>query len=286
MAKSERNKAECRYGQTFVDETKELLSSKLKELDQVLEKQKEDSKRCYTLAIKKCPQEVDEKFKLKHLRCEVFRVKDAARRIIKYWCKRVEIFGNTKAFLPMTLDGALRDDTASLNISIMRDTHCKDDGGRAILFYDPSRLPKKDKYDAFSMTRALWYTLHCCIEDEEVQRKGCVIIGHPKHAEKPDFTLEKLQVDCLRGCIPIRIGAIHLCHPPWFFELIWPVMRLIIGSLLRKRVKVHSGDDNELLTKLEIEYGISPETVPTDMAGGKLKLDHVSWLEDRRKAGL
>lgn len=74
-SKKETTTAERRYGQSFVEETEELLASKLKELDETLEKQKESSKKCYLLALQKCPEEVDTKFKLKHLRCEVFRVK-------------------------------------------------------------------------------------------------------------------------------------------------------------------------------------------------------------------
>ena len=100
------------------------------------------------------------------------------KRIIKYWKNRVEIF-EEKAFMPLTLDKALKGDEKSLEISVLRDTHCKDDGGRAILFFDPGRLPKnRDEYDKKSMVRSFWYTLHSVLEDDEVQRKGCVIIGH------------------------------------------------------------------------------------------------------------
>lgn len=213
--------------------------------------------------------------------------KDAAKRIIKYWKNRVEIF-EEKAFMPLTLDKALKGDEKSLEISVLRDTHCKDDGGRAILFFDPGRLPKnRGEYDKKSMVRAFWYTLHAVLEDEEVQRKGCVIIGHPKHApSKPDFELEKKQVGALRGSIPIRIGAIHICHPPWFFELVWPVFKLMIGSVLRKRVNIHSAKDEKILGNLESKFGIPKEKIPTDMSGGALQLDHMAWLEERRKAGL
>ena len=64
-----------RYGQEFIEETPELLSSKLKELEAQLEQFPEDEKKWYSLALKKAPDECNRKFKLKHLRCEVFRVK-------------------------------------------------------------------------------------------------------------------------------------------------------------------------------------------------------------------
>ena len=111
----------------------------------------------------------------------------AAKRIIAYWDKRVEIFGEDKAFLPLTLSEALKDDARSLEIAFMRPTHCKDDAGRAILFVDPSRLPTDGSYDRHSMARAFWYFMHAVLEDEDVQKKGCVIIAHPRHAQRVQF---------------------------------------------------------------------------------------------------
>jgi hypothetical protein len=63
------------YGQEFIGETPEILSSKLRELNEQLEQISKDKKKWYSLALEKAPSECDDKFKLKHLRCEVFRVK-------------------------------------------------------------------------------------------------------------------------------------------------------------------------------------------------------------------
>lgn len=275
-----------RYGQTFLNETPELLSSKLKELDEALERESDDDKKWYSVALDRAPGECDDKFKLKHLRCEVFRVQDTVKRMLKYWDKRVEIFGEEKAFLPMTLDGALKDDITSLRIAYIQSTHLKDDGGRIIMFLDPGRLPKDGSYDRLSMTRAFWYSLHSVLEDEEVQKKGCVIIGHPKNApHPPDFKMMRMKIGSLQGCIPIRVGAIHICHPPVFFKVVWPVIRMIMNKVMKKRVHVHSGKDEEVMKKLKEKYAIEKHMIPTDMSGGELVLDEAKWLEERRGAG-
>ena len=71
-----------RYGQAFMEETPEILSSKLRELNEQLEQVSEDKKKWYSLALEKAPSECDDKFKLKHLRCEVFRVKVSYHTIV------------------------------------------------------------------------------------------------------------------------------------------------------------------------------------------------------------
>lgn len=63
-----------RYGQTFLSETQELLKAKLTELNDALEKETGKDIKFYNEARDKCPDEVNDTFKLKHLRCEVFRV--------------------------------------------------------------------------------------------------------------------------------------------------------------------------------------------------------------------
>ena len=214
---------------------------------------------------------------------------DATKRIIAYWNKRVEVFGEEKAMLPMTLDLALDVDAdkKALEIAYSRITFQKDDAGRGIIFVDPSRLPEKGMYERKSMMKAFWYTMHAILEDEEIQRKGVVILAHPKHAAQSNFDrkLTKMNIESLRGCIPVRVAAIHICNPPWFFELFFPILKLFLGEKMRKRIKLHSGEDEEVLEKMQDKFGISREKIPTEMGGG-LVLDHMKWLEGRRSQGL
>ena len=169
----------------------------------------------------------------------------------------------------------------------MRLTFQKDDAGRGIVFVDPSRLPKKGTYDKKSMIRAFWYNVHAILEDEEIQRKGVVIIAHPRHLAHANFdrSMSKMHIESLRGCLPLRVAAIHICHPPWFFKLVFAVLKLFLGERMRKKVKPHSGEDETVLLKMQRNFGISKDKIPSEMGGG-LVLDQVVWLEERRSKGL
>ena len=277
------------YGQVIPKETPELLSSKFEELETELQKIPSDKKVEWEMALEKCPNLCDEAFKLMFLRCEVFNADLAAKRIVKYWKKRVELFGQDKAFLPLTLgdDGPFRDDDASLKIGFMRLTHKRDPAGRPILFADPSRLPSdQSSYDDESMCRALWYVMHSAIEDETTQRKGSVIVAFPKNAKFAQFNRKLVQMngESIKGCIPIRLSAVHICHPPVFFDLIFPIIKLIMGAKLRKKIKVNSGSDEKIVKKMENQFGITSDKLPTEM-GGTLVLDHEQWLKERLENG-
>lgn len=292
-----------RYGQSNPkEETPEFVRDKLQELEKELSDISDAKKSGYLEALEKSPDLCDDAFKLQHLRCELFDLKPAAKRIVAYWDMRLEIFGSERAFLPLTLSHALKDDTSSLHLGFIRNTLHKDDAGRAILFIDPSRIPHDQAYDRHSMARALWYNIHAAIEEEDVQRKGIVIIAHPEHAARSqmDRKLMKINVTSIKGCLPVRIAAFHVCNPPLFFEVVFSIAKVLMGERLRKRIKIHSNgngkkdksakgggsvEETTVIRKLVNKYGIDKIKIPSEVGGGNT-IDHVQWLEDRKVAGL
>lgn len=126
----------------------------------------------------------------------------AATRICKYWNRRIDLFGETRAFKPLHLggDGALSSTHSSdasehnesksedeamveytmkgLYLGFARPTRTCDSGGRALLFVDPSRLSgynKNNNDERLGIARALWYVIHNLIEGEgndTVQKLG------------------------------------------------------------------------------------------------------------------
>jgi len=209
----------------------------------------------------------------------------AALRLTKYWDKRIDIFGPEKAFLPLTLDKALRDDSVALRIGLVRLVGTKDPFGHCVVYFDPA-LQDKSKYERKSMARVLWYYMHTVLEDERFQKKGIVLIANSKNEKLNQFDppLARMLTNSIRGCIPVRVAGIHMCHPPTFFSLIFPILKLFMGEKLRKRVNIHSGSDQHVLKRLASPYGLTKDVLPTDL-GGDVLLDNDSWLQARKEEG-
>jgi CRAL/TRIO domain len=220
------------------------------------------------------------------------------------------LFGDIKAFLPLTQTGANQDDAAALGRGFIRIVPgARDPTGRPILFVDPSRQDKT-QYTRESMTRALWYVMHATLQkapggsgstssssssssddsQEEHsdlqhvlgQQKGIVVIAYPHKAKASQVDRKQIQmnVESFRGYLPVRMSAIHLCHPPTFFHLIFPVISMFLGDRLRKRIRIHSGKVEHVLEGLESKYGLTRDKLPSEI-GGDVELNHELWLQDR-----
>jgi hypothetical protein len=197
----------------------------------------------------------------------------------------VEIFGTEKAFMPLTLSKALKDDNVALSTGVYSLTGTKDTSGRSIIFIDPSRQDKT-KYPRESMCRVVWYICHAALEDEMTQKRGVVNIAYPHHAKfsQIDRSLTKMNIESVKGCIPVRQSGIHICHPPSFVSLLLPILKVFMGERLRKRLQMHSGSTEKVLKHIAV-YGLPKESMPTDL-GGDAVVDHLRWLEHRRTSGL
>jgi hypothetical protein len=158
--------------------------------------------------------------------------------------------------------------------------------GRSLVFVDPSKQDRT-KYPRESLCRAFWYVLHAALTDNvESQRKGVVVIGYPHRARLAQFDrkLMRMNGESIRQCIPIRLSAFHLCHPPAFFSIVFPLVKLVFGDQLRRRILLHSGSTEHVLRSLADPYGLTRDVIPTDL-GGDVALDVKSWLDARLAEG-
>eukprot|EP00980_Cylindrotheca_fusiformis_P009824 scaffold2164_cov106-Cylindrotheca_fusiformis.AAC.7 len=272
------------YGQRHPKETAEILSRKLKQLEEEVEKIPPADKARLVEAQSKCPELLTDRFKLMFLRCEVFNADLAAKRYAFYWEQRVHLFGPDKAFLPLTLDKALKDDEIALTKGFFNYTGKVDPTGRSIMFGDPSNLDAK-AYEAESMCRTLWYVVHTLLENEETQKKGIVIMIWPHHVKLSQFDkkLMKMNSVSMRKCLPVRISAVHVCQPPKIFSIIFPIVKLFMGDIVRKRFRVHFGTQEAVLRGLE-ETGLTKDMIASQL-GGNVNIDMVQWIAERRAAG-
>jgi hypothetical protein len=205
----------------------------------------------------------------------------AAKRWAIYWNKRVEVFGPDMAFIPLTLEGALKDDHVVLSVGRMQITGKKDPDGRAIIFLDFSKdVMSKD--ETLSLVRACWYILHVALEDEDVQKQGAVFLTKTVCSfGQWNLVAGKGMADSVKGAIPIRFGGLHICQPPLFVNALVNIAKILLGSKLRNRIYVQSGSEEEVLGELA-KYGIGKDKVP-EIWGGDLILDQSKWLADRQK---
>ena len=198
----------------------------------------------------------------------------------------MEIFGPDRAFLPATLDGLFQGNEDGLELGLLRVLpDVKDPVGRRVLLMDPSKQDSS-RFERVQMVQSVWYGIHAVLEDEETQKRGVLCMACPRHARLSQFDskLDQMIVESVKGYLPIRISCIAICHPPSFFRIIWPIVRVFLGSRLRKRVHVFGGSDDSVVKKLEALLKLSPDQIP-ELIGGKLKLNHLAWLEERRAAG-
>ena len=266
------------YGQVHPIESPELIECRLKELDEALSSLASTPKgAAYTQALTNCPSLLHRSFKLLFLRARKFDARQAAERILRYWEHRIDIFEDDRAFMPLTLKGALREDSATISKGVICPTGCQDSDGREIVFFDPSRQDR-EAYTRKSLARVMWYALHTALESESAQQKGVVFVNYAKEVSlsQVDRGLVKLVAPTISGSLPIRLAAMHVCYPPSFFAIIFPIISFFLGPKIRKRVQLHAANVLEELAAV----GLPSESLPTQV-GGELELNLDRWIETR-----
>jgi CRAL/TRIO domain len=295
------------YGQQHPIETAALIAVKLQEFDLQIQQQVSMytstesllSPPKFITAERLCPHIVTSSFKLLFLRCECFEIDNAIKRYIKYWDKRVEIFGEERAFQPITIDSFYeRNEQSPLELGalqiIYRHNSSRDptsvpsikDDERNMLWVDAVKLDPT-KYSREAGIRAFWYFFHALLEDEQVQQRGLICLCYSAHFshKNRDPTFSRMCLASLQGCLPIRLSAFHGCHPPTLFRIAARLFLLFVGERIRKRVIPHAGTIEHVVSILENKYHISRDHIPAEM-GGNLEMDVMTWIHERKAAGL
>lgn len=132
-----------------IEETQEFIRGKLEQLEETLDAF-DGEKEAYELAlfVNQTYVQSDE-FRIMFLRADRFDAEAAARRMVNYWERKVDLFGTENAFrkLNFLLDFKKEDDVAVRSGGCRLLPHA-DEAGRAIVFlyrkyYDP-RPERKD----------------------------------------------------------------------------------------------------------------------------------------------
>jgi len=249
------------------EETSTLVKEKLAKFDEVLDNIDTKKKIECMMAQEKCPDLCGDDFKLAFLRCEVFKVKPAVNRWIKYWEVRVSILGEVKAFLPMTLEGAMEGQGKAVSCSYMAvAAGATDPDGRAIVLMDVQQ-EKSDLSDD-ELFMAVWYHCHVCLSTESAQKRGVVIYLRAQESVFGGRQSLWKRLIIFEGVFPIRMSAIHIVNPPAFIKVLVRIAKIMMSKKLRSRMNVHPGSMDEALKSLS-KFGLARDTCP-EVFGGDL----------------
>jgi hypothetical protein len=225
------------------DESKEdakYVEEKLEELN--LQINKIRKKPAYDLALFLCPAYVtDRAFCLMLLRSECFDVVLIAKRVVKHFEVKLELFGIDKLVRDITYEDLDEDDRANVGGSHWW-LKAKDRAGRSLFFVVQKAAPKYKHPRNF--VRALWWNLMSGLRDEEAQTKGVVIVNYfidlDARTQAWDSELF-LHVRKLTDALPMRCSAHHFCFDNPKLRPVMGWIQMIIKTHGRLRFRTHFG---------------------------------------------
>lgn len=236
----------------------------------------------YHRAVELCPDQVGYDRKLIFLEHENGDARVAAKTMSGYWTHRVQLFGPDKAFLPMTLSGAMKDEVLHMSSHrIWEMVPVPDTAGRTILYQTPCRRDYS-QYSYEQEMRAMWYLFESVIEDANSRKNGVVMLMDLRGFSMRHYTLKiALQSSPILSVLPTRIKAVHICYPNFIVNALLPLSKKFMERQFRLRLVMHQAPPFALLASLN-RYCIPSDRIPVDLGvGGSVVLNTSSWLLNR-----
>ncbi|CAJ1951276.1 unnamed protein product [Cylindrotheca closterium] len=267
-----------------VEETPELVYQCLIELEEEVQKIKINKKPAYEKALKMNPTYVtSQSFRLQFLRCEAFNCKNAAGRLVLHFQQKEQLFGSGDV---LVRDVRMSDMDSSglkaLESGALQLLPTCDVSGRAVLLLFLRKWGDKPK--AKTAQRMLYYMMQTAMQDENMQRKGIVVILYfvGNDASLFGFNIFK-SVFQTRLAVPHRLEAMHICYDSKTLRPIVSGLRFFLDKRGRTRSRIHFGNEKHLLFQLQT-YGIPiAEDSPLKRVNGELPLaPHREWLQIRQ----
>jgi hypothetical protein len=155
-----------------IAENPKFIEYKLNELEDEIDKI--DHKESYELAQFVNEEYMsDSHFRLMFLRADRFDAKRAAKRLVKYFDRKVELFGTEVAFHKLSFLDFSAEDRGDVEAGGIYLLPYPDEGGRKIIVTCRTHLQDMHHRKFNSVIRLLWIIVHEAVEDETVQKKWC-----------------------------------------------------------------------------------------------------------------
>lgn len=267
----------------IIEETPALVSSSLFEMSDALVHTPKKEKRALDRALFLRPDIAkDDKLHLLFLRAERFDPKKAARKMCRYFDHKMELFGYEKLVKKITLDDLGEQEMQAMQEGSFQFIPVNHQGLQAVF----TTSPVMDDLDWKATTRYIFYQVMAALEDEEVQKRGIVVIpnfcGEWKRplSKTIEFTIRSAHITT---DLPFRTRCVHyLCPNNQAIQGFVGLIHNILPLDLRLREKLHFGSELELQYALR-HYGIRLSDC-FEAEEGLFSKRHIgAYLEHRRQ---
>lgn len=219
-------------------------------------------------------------FRLRFLRAELFNAKKAAKRMTTYLDLLLKNFGNEVLQRPLRItDFKAKGEKACLRSGIVQLLPYRDRSGRRVMVI----LSDIMSHSHNMREKIFLYLLTVAAECEETQQKGVLFVMWPGNETNMRMTSreERLCFEKSFSAFPLRLVGFHFCWPDTrFFHFARSFFVLVMGSKNRARVIFHTGERQELSSKL-LCYGIPVQLLPTTESGVIKTKNHIQWFKTR-----
>ena len=245
------------------------------------------------------------KLALSFLRSVEGSVKRAAKRYVRHFSTKLDLFGRDKMCKDITLADFDEYDMEALESGGFQVLKERDRGGRPILF---GRYTCMKYRSVNNMVRALWYVWSTLVEEEEAQISGIVALGF-ENGKTPLERFENANLveaagnsydmfaassdggfdrDLARGILslplslPIRPVGYHITADNSQWQGIADMVTVTLCKMVRLRLRFHYGTVQEAKYQL-MTHGLPVDSIPVDDNGEIDLTYHMQWIEERRQ---
>lgn len=145
-----------------IEETPEMIQESLDKLDLEIQKLKSTSQgKHYRMAEAQSAEFCqDRTFRIRFLRSTCFDVKAAAKRAVLYFTAKLDLWGKDKLCKKISLGDFTKDDLETLQNGHLQILPVRDQGGRALCFFNYNNIKMKEKENQVStVERNAYYSL-------------------------------------------------------------------------------------------------------------------------------
>mmetsp|Transcript_40169 Transcript_40169/g.96922 ORF Transcript_40169/g.96922 Transcript_40169/m.96922 type:complete len:298 (+) Transcript_40169:42-935(+) len=228
-----------------IEETPELVSDSLERVDEELKLI--NDKYAYDFAYALDPKYVKNRvFRLRFLRATLFDAKATASRIVQHFEIKMELFGKDKLSQDITQDDLDPEDLTMLYAGYYQNIGVRDRAGRGVDLWLTGLKPNLGLDPATETKhrlRRLFYAQMVISRDEEIQKKGQVVIVWA--VELPRSTNKNRSAIWatvkMLSCLPIRLNAVHICFDNLFYKPLITLGSYAADTFTRVRMRSHFG---------------------------------------------